>query len=130
MIDRVFLVQVVAAVLLAGGVAGFLVLSSGSDAAFLGFVVGLLMSTVNAVAGSLSLGYAFDKPQKTFLKVVFGGMAVRMAILLAAFYVLITMFKVDTISLTLSLLGFYLIFLIMEILSIQRRTRGAERPSL
>lgn len=121
MVDRRLLIQIAGAFLIGGGIGAFMVSQSGSEATLLGFAVGLLMSTLNALAGSVCIGYAFDKPQNTFLKVVFGGMAVRMAVLLVAFFVLITMVHVETISLTLSLLGFYIIFLVMEILSIQRR---------
>jgi hypothetical protein len=130
MADRMFLLQVGGTVLIAGGITGVLVFRAGSEAMFLGFILGLVMSTLNAVAGSLCIGYAFDKPQNTFLKVVFGGMGVRMAVLLVAFFVLISVFRVDPLSLTLSLFGFYIIFLVMEILSIQRRmhnTEGAPR---
>ena len=127
MIDRRFLIQVAVVVLIGGGAGGWLVSRYGSAAVSLGFAVGLLMSTLNAVAGSWCIGYGFDKPQNTFLKVVFGGMFVRMGTLLAGFFVLIAVFHLDTISLTVSLLGFYLIFLVMEILSIQRRM--AEKAS-
>jgi hypothetical protein len=124
MIDRRFLLQCIAVILPGGLAAGFW--WRDSPDVFSGVMVGLAMSTVNAVAASLSIGYAFDKPQNTFLKVVFGGMIVRMGVLLGSLFVLIKVFRIDVLSLALTLFGFNLIFLVMEILAIQRRVQARE----
>ena len=124
MIDRRFLLQCIAVILPGGLVAGSWFRESPD--VFSGVMIGLAMSTVNAVAASLSIGYAFDKPQNTFLKVVFGGMIIRMGILLVSLFVFIKVFQVHVLSLAITLLGFNLIFLLMEILAIQRRVQARE----
>jgi len=127
MVDRRFLLQCFVAIVVVGGIGEFWFLRDSPVEAQVGAMAGLVMSTLNAAAGSLCIGYAFDKSQDVFMKVVFGGMVLRMGFLLLAFLVLITVFHIHKVALTVSLLGFYLIFLVMEILSIQRRAEERER---
>lgn len=120
MVDRRFLLQVGFTVVLAAGL-GFVMFPTGtSDEAFVGAAVGLALSVLNAVAGTLSLAYAFDKSHTRFMVIVFLGMLARMGLLLAGLLVLIKLAGLHVLSLSVSLFGFYLIFLIMEILSLQR----------
>ena len=129
MVDRRFLLQCLAAIVIVGGVGGLLFVRDAPVEVLVGSVAGLVMSTLNAVAGSLCIGYAFDKSQNVFLKVVYGGMVLRMGSLLLVFFVLITVFQIHKVALTVSLLGFYLIFLVMEIFSILRRVEARERAA-
>jgi len=129
MVDRRFLLQCLAAIVIVGGVMGLLFVRDAPVEVLVGSVAGLVMSTLNAVAGSLCIGYAFDKSQNVFLKVVYGGMVLRMGSLLLVFFVLITVFQIHKVALTVSLLGFYLIFLVMEIFSILRRVEARERAA-
>jgi hypothetical protein len=90
-------------------------------------LVGTLLSVLYAAAGSVTLARAIGKPQTTFLKMTFGGMAVRMAVVLGALFVLITVFEMHALALTIALLVFYALFLTMEILSIQNTATMNER---
>jgi hypothetical protein len=82
---------------------------------------GALMAAVNALAGYWALTYAQGKSYTTFLKVVLGGMGIRMAVLLGVLAMLIKIAGMHPAALTVSLLGFYVVFLVLEILSIQSR---------
>ncbi len=84
-------------------------------------VLGALLSTANVIFGFLAIEYSFDKSYTVFLKAVLGGMGIRMLFLLGAMLVLILAFHVDAVALTISLLGFYMIYLILEILFIQKK---------
>jgi hypothetical protein len=119
--DRKFLVHSGIAVGAVTGLSAFPLAAFGSGDIVVAVVVGCFLSILNALAGSFMLEYAFDKPSSTFLKAVIGGMGIRMAVLLALFYVLIRLVGVHTIALTISLFGFYIIFLVLEVLSIQRK---------
>jgi hypothetical protein len=81
---------------------------------------GAVLSTLNAVAGYLMIDYGFQRSYTTFLKMVIGGMGVRLAILLGSMLVLIMVAHMHTLALTLSLLGFYTIYLGLEVVFIQR----------
>ena len=82
---------------------------------------GAALSTLNVLAGFLAIEYAFEKSYTTFLKAVLGGMGVRMVVMLGALLALIVFVRLHAVALTLSLLGFYLVYLILEILFIQRK---------
>lgn len=123
-VDRTFLWQVGLTVAIAG-VGWVLVLPRfAGEEVLLGVAVGVSMSVLNAILGTLSAGYAFDKSQTMFMKIVLGGMMVRMGLLLAVLFVLIKFAALHVLSLTISLFAFYLIFLVMEIFSIQRLVEG------
>jgi hypothetical protein len=83
--------------------------------------VGAVMSTVNVLLGFLAIEYSFDKSYTTFLKAVLGGMGVRMALLLGVLLVLIRFGGLHAVALTVSLLGFYAVFLVLEVLFIQKK---------
>lgn len=84
-------------------------------------VAGALLSTVNVLLGFFAIEYAFDKSYTVFLKAVLGGMGLRMMLLLGALIVLILVFHMHTLALTISLLSLYLIYLVLEILFIQKK---------
>ncbi len=118
--------QVALTLLIIGGVAGALVYAFGTGDMLIAAAVGALLSTLNALAGFLAIEYAFDKSYTTFLKAVLGGMGVRMVVMLGALLALILLLRVHAVALTLSMLGFYLVYLILEIVFIQRKmlTKG------
>ncbi len=93
----------------------------GSPEVISAVVVGALLSTVNVLLGFFAIEYAFDKSYTVFLKAVLGGMGVRMVLLLGAMIVLILVFHMHTLALTISLLSLYVIYLVLEILFIQKK---------
>lgn len=72
------------------------------------------IALVNVLAGCMALEYSFDKSSKIFMIAVFGGMGVRMALILVAFAILL-LNGYDPASLSLSLMGFYVVFMIAEL---------------
>lgn len=84
-------------------------------------LAGCLVSTLNALAGFLTIELAFGKSYTGFLKAVLGGMGVRMLVMLGALAVLITVCHMHTVALAVSLLGFYMIYLVLEILYLQKK---------
>ena len=77
------------------------------------------LSTVNVMLGYIAIRYSFDKSHTTFLKAVLGGMGLRLLFMLGAFTALIAGFGLHPMALTISLLGFYAVFMILEIVFIQ-----------
>jgi hypothetical protein len=84
-------------------------------------LVGALLSTCNVLVGYLLIEYAFDKSYTTFLKVVLGGMGLRMALMLGVLMLLIMVCALHTVGLTVSMLLFMMIYLILEIAYLQRK---------
>ena len=120
-IDRKFLGQALVVVVVVGVASAYPLLMFFSNEVLVAALAGCLLSVLNALAGLLTVEYAFDKPSGTFMKVVLGSMGVRMIVLLGAFYLLIEVFGLHTTALTLFLLGFYIIFLTLEVLFIKRK---------
>jgi hypothetical protein len=93
----------------------------GSPEVITAAAIGALLSTVNVLLGFFAIEYAIDKSYTVFLKAVLGGMGIRMLLLLGAMLVLILVFHLHAVAFTVSLLGLYLIYLILEILFIQKK---------
>ncbi len=120
-VDRRFPLQVLLVLLVPGGVAAWLLAIYGSEEMLIAAAAGALLSTLNVLAGFLTIEYAFEKSYTTFLKSVLGGMGIRMALMIGALLVLIRFVQLHAVALTLSVLGFYLVYLVLEILFLQRR---------
>jgi hypothetical protein len=84
-------------------------------------IVGAVLSTVNALLGFLTIEYAFEKSYTTFLKAVVVGMGLRMMLLLGTLLVLVLWVRMHPVALVVSVVGFYVLFLILEILYLQNK---------
>lgn len=116
-----FPTQVLAALIICAAIAAYPLVRFCSGEVILAAAVGAFLSTVNVLLGYVAIEYSFGKSYSTFLKMVLGGMGVRMAVLLAALVILIKLFDLHAVALTVSMLTFYLIYLVLEILFIQRK---------
>lgn len=77
--------------------------------------------------GAIELG--FERSHTKFLKIVVGGMTVRLFLLVATYLVMIRYFDFESLSLTLTLLFFYVLNLALEIYHLQRRVK-MKHPTL
>lgn len=108
---RVFLTL---AVIIAIG--GYPLINYGAYDVIIGIVTGCVISILNVLLGYVAIEYAFDKSNKTFMKAVLGGMGVRLVATLTAVLVLVEVFDYHILSFVSSLLIFYFIFLLYEIM--------------
>ena len=95
--------------------------SAGGWASLRALLIGCTISTVNVIAGTVSIVWSFDKPQPVFLKAILGGMAARM---MAIFIVLVMVVKLtDLLVLPLvgSMFGFYIVFQVLELRFVVKR---------
>ncbi|MCX6138130.1 MAG: hypothetical protein NTV54_11610 [Ignavibacteriales bacterium] len=82
---------------------------------------GGLLCLVNALAGYAAIEYAFDRSYTFFLKVVLGAMGIRLCLMLAAVAVLLGVFHFHAGSLVMSLFCFYVVYLVLEVLFLQKK---------
>ena len=113
---RISLVLVSAALIL-----GYPLGVSASPETRMAVVFGAVLATINVGLGYAAIEYAFHRSYTAFLKAVLGGMGVRLVLILGALVVLITQWEVPVLPLTISLFGFYIVFLTLEVLYIQRK---------
>lgn len=90
-------------------------------------IAGAVISLANVITGYAAIEYSIDKSYTVFLRVVLGGMGVRMLVMLGVVMVLIKVFRFNAVALVVSMLGFYSLFLILEVMFIQKKmTKKAE----
>ena len=120
-IDKGFPVQVLVAVAVIGAVSSYPLMRYGSEDVLIAVVVGAILSTANVLLGFLAIEFSFEKSYTTFLKAVLGGMGLRMVFLLGVLLILIKFAGLHAVALTVSLLSFYFVFLVLEVLFIQKK---------
>jgi hypothetical protein len=106
--------------LVAGG-AAYPLLLWGTPEIYWGVGVGALLSTANVLIGYWTIERTFHRSHTTFMKAVIGGMGLRMAGMIGAMLLCLAVLKLHTIAFTTSLLGLYVIFLVLEILYLQNK---------
>ena len=103
------------------GIALYLVSSFGEPEHFQSVIAGAVVSAVNFLLGFLAIEFAFEKSHTTFLKVILGGMGIRLFAMTGVVLVLIKIQHYDPVSLMLSLLGYYAFNLALEISFLQKK---------
>jgi len=120
-IDPVFPRRVLLVLLVAAGAVSYPLLRSGDSEVALAVAAGAALSTLNVVAGFLLIELSFGRSYTVFLKAVLGGMGVRLTVMLAAMLLLIQAGGIATVPFVLSLLGFYAMYLVLEVLYLQKK---------
>ncbi|MBA4313111.1 MAG: hypothetical protein C0417_10835 [Chlorobiaceae bacterium] len=84
-------------------------------------IVGMLLATVNVMIGYAAIEYSIGKSTTTFFKYVIGGMGLRLVFLSILLVILIKIFSLPVLALVGSMGIFYMVFLVLEVLYIQRK---------
>jgi len=129
---RQFLLQVLLTLLVAWAVAAYPLYLYCTREQVIGAAMGCAIVLVNALAGCMSVVWAFDRKQTDFLKVLFGGMAIRLMAMALAFGLLLAFTEVDRVGLTVSLFVFYVLFQVLEIRFLlgHLKHRGVPSPAV
>ena len=84
-------------------------------------ILGAVLMTVNVLLGYASIEYSYGKSTATFFTYVLGGMGLRMFLMAGVLVVLIRVFGVHVGGLIVSMGIIYVVFLVLEILHIQKK---------
>ena len=120
-IDGGFLRRIAVVIAGAGLLLAYPLTAYASREIIVATVTGAVLSTINVLLGYLAIEYSFQKSYSTFLKAVLGGMGVRMALILGAMLFLILQYRMNAVALTVSMFGFTVIYLVLEVLFIQKK---------
>lgn len=82
-----------------------------------------IMVVTNAVAGYMLFDYAIDKDSSVFTKVVFGGLTVRLLLLMVLVAVVLIRNLAVINDFVFSFFAFYCIYVIVEILGYQKKNK-------
>jgi hypothetical protein len=83
--------------------------------------VGMALATLNVILGYAAIEYSIGKSTTTFFKYVIGGMGLRLVLLSILLVILIKIFSLPVLALVGSMGIFYMVFLVLEVLYIQRK---------
>lgn len=86
-----------------------------------GTTVGWLLPVICFVPGFYAIAWAYDRPLRPFLLAVFGGMLARLCFIGVSVVLLLKLTALHVPSLLLSLVGFYILYLAIEIYFLNRR---------
>jgi FtsH-binding integral membrane protein len=89
-------------------------------------VVGALLAAVNTLGAYGLVLWASGRSTNAFMGAVLGGMVGRMGLMLAAVVVAVLFLGLPKVPLAVSLLGYFVVFLVFELTVLQRRTSGPE----
>ena len=93
----------------------------GTGAMIESAVAGGVLCLVNVLAGYAAIEYAFDRSYTFFLKVVLGAMGIRLGVMLGVVVLLLGVFRFHAVSLVVSLFCFYVVYLVLEVLFLQKK---------
>jgi hypothetical protein len=116
-----FPLQVGVTLCVVAALAAYPLMAWGSPTICAAAIVGGVLSTCNVLLGYAMIEYGFEKSYTMFLKVVLGGMGLRMAFMLGMLLTLILACHVHAVALTVTVVGFTMIYLILEILYLQSK---------
>ncbi len=85
--------------------------------------VAWLMVILNSLVGYLLFEYAFEKESQVFTLVVFGGVALRLLVVMALVLVINLLGWVKPIDFVVSFITFYCMYLVIEILAYQKKNQ-------
>lgn len=94
------------------------------------FVFGYIVSLMNAIIGYKLNTMAFGKPTKTFMMLVFGGMGIRLILVLLFLVILIQFTTLDSLSLAGSVFFFYTLFISIEIYFLHKKQLQVKKHNL
>lgn len=103
---------------------GYPVFHAYGMSALTGMIVALVLTTVNVLVGYWLIVRSIDKSMNDFMKKVFGGMVVRMFILMGVIAFILLATKIHQNSFIISLFISYICKSVIEIIFINKRSQN------
>jgi len=94
-----------------------------------GSLLGWVLSAICFTAGFYAVCRAFHRSFRVLMITVFGGMLARLLFVGVAFVLLMTLTSLHVVSFLSSLLGFYMLYLVIELHFINSRLQSREEHS-
>ena len=121
MVDRSFPRQILLTLFAIVLLGAYPLMKYGSSNVVHASIIGAVLATANVLFGYATIEYSFDKSATTFLKFVLGGMGLRLLVLGLMIVLLVEGFHVHVGGLVWSLGICYVVFLVLEILFLQKK---------
>jgi hypothetical protein len=121
--DRSFFKNILYVILGSVIISAYPLYAMASKEIVIAVLAGALLSTINIMLGYISIEMAYERSMTKFMKWILGGMGIRLLFLLAALFFVIKVLQFHLLAFIISLFGFYTVYLILEILHIDKKVR-------
>ena len=120
-IDWLFPKQILFSLVVMGCLGSYPLVTYGTPEIIRSAITGALLATVNVLIGYAAIEYSYGKSTTTFFKYVLGGMGLRLLLMALVLVLLIKVLQFHVGSLVGSMGVFYVVFLVLEVLFIQKK---------
>lgn len=87
-------------------------------------IVAPVIAAVNSIIGVYLIRKGFRAPQATFLKIVFGGMGIRLLVLGAIIALIYTSTPLHFLTFLIALLAYYFVLMLLEIIYVNAHLKN------
>jgi hypothetical protein len=103
--------------------AGYSLVAASNKIIFKSILIGDFLAFLNFVLGLMFVTWGINRPNKEFLASLFGGLLIRLSLLLILLTSTLIFLEINEISFIFSILFFYFFYVIIEIIYLNFRKR-------
>ncbi len=103
--------------------AGYTLFAASDNIIFKSILIGDFLAFLNFILGLLFVFWGLNRPNKEFLASLFGGLLIRLSLLLILLTSTLIFLEINEISFIFSILFFYFFYVIIEIIYLNFRER-------
>ena len=103
--------------------AGYSLFALSNQIIFKSILIGDFLAFLNFILGLLFVSWGLNRPNKEFLASLFGGLLIRLSLLLILLTSTLIFLEINEISFIFSILFFYFFYVIIEIIYLNFRKR-------
>ena len=103
--------------------AGYTLFADSNRVIFKSILIGDILAFLNFVLGLMFVFWGFNRPNKDFLVSLFGGLLIRLSLLLVLLTSTLIFLEINEIRFIFSILFFYFFYVIIEIIYLNFRKR-------
>jgi hypothetical protein len=103
--------------------AGYTLFAASNNIIFKSILIGNFLAFLNFILGLMFVFWGINRPNKDFLASLFGGLLIRLSLLLILLTSTLIFLEINEISFIFSILFFYFFYVIIEIIYLNFRKR-------
>jgi hypothetical protein len=103
--------------------AGYTLFAASNKIFYKSILIGDFLAFLNFILGLLFVSWGLNRPNKEFLASLFGGLLIRLSLLLILLTSTLIFLEINEISFIFSILFFYFFYVIIEIIYLNFRKR-------
>jgi len=112
---RFFLIVLIIIPIFFGGISILYFADILSYSEFFSVQIGFWITTCNFLSGMISAKISIEKSEKTFIKIIFGSMIIRLLLLLSVILISLIFLDINRNSYIFSIFIFYIFYMIVEV---------------